>query len=257
MPPQPETATPEQVKRFLGCLLWSAVSLVMVVLIGWAGQWLYVYYVDSQHPYEIVNEPIVTEYDPDQRPLPRPMRAIIVNIDDWTYGAQPMVAYTLRGEVLYNDPINYWDVDVAGVFSPTDLTIGWGYTIEPRIKQYLEIGHGDRFAIWRIRDNAPPEVRNAMPYFITHLSNNHLIPADENIRYALLEAEVGDLVVLEGYLVYAYGKNNRTGTYCARWESSLVRNDHGDRGCEIMYVTSMRLNNRLYRSNFDPEEYYQ
>ena len=65
-----------------------------------------------------------------------------------------------------------------------------------------------------------------------------------NIRKALSQAHRGDIVQLKGLLVnvIASDKHGRTST----WNTSLSRADGGNGACEIVYITSFRLNNRIY-----------
>lgn len=70
-----------------------------------------------------------------------------------------------------------------------------------------------------------PESTFTVPYIINHSSNNHIIPATENLRKAVKSIKTGRKIVLEGFLV------NLTGTYERQtvWsDTSMSRSDTGD-----------------------------
>ena len=62
----------------------------------------------------------------------------------------------------------------------------------------------------------------------SHVSNNHLIPANPGVKKQLMRVNRGDVVTLEGYLV----ELSRPDGY--RWSSSLSRTGAG--ACELMWA---------------------
>ncbi len=69
----------------------------------------------------------------------------------------------------------------------------------------------------------------------------HMIPADENVRRALLAVGTGDRVRVHGLLVDA---RRADGFY---WNSSLTREDTGPGACELVYVEELQIGRKLYR----------
>lgn len=122
--------------------------------------------------------------------------------------------------------------------SPFDYALIWGRV--PEYLPYIEFDQIVRFCLFRAKN---PELVD-LAYISTHMSNNHLIPASDNIGKALSKAREHDLVRLEGYLVnvISQDKNNNFGY----WNSSMSRKDYGNGACEIIYVKSLRINDRLY-----------
>ncbi len=59
----------------------------------------------------------------------------------------------------------------------------------------------------------------------SHLSNNHIIHATENVKKAVETMKVGDKVVLK---------------------TSVTRTDDSDGACEVFYVKSVRIGNKIY-----------
>jgi nitrogenase subunit NifH len=80
-------------------------------------------------------------------------------------------------------------------------------------------------------------------YIISHSSNNHVIPANENIYQAIKTIREKDRVVLKGLLV------NLKGTYKGQtvtWNTSLSRTDIGNDSCELFYVSEVRIETKVY-----------
>jgi hypothetical protein len=132
-----------------------------------------------------------------------------------------------------------WGAEVM----PFDLALVWGRLTDPEVARHLEIKHDStRLAWFRVRGNAPPV---SFEYAMSHGSNNHLIPANGNLFLAIdREVNIGDRVVLEGYLVNGEGLISGQ---AVRLKTSLIREDSDRGACEILYVTSLRIGDRVYR----------
>ena len=81
-------------------------------------------------------------------------------------------------------------------------------------------------------------------YIARHSSNNHIIPATENVLKAVRSVGKRQKIVLEGLLV------NLQGSYKGQrvwWSTSLTRDDSGDHSCELFYVTKVRIDNNVYQ----------
>lgn len=125
--------------------------------------------------------------------------------------------------------------DAPAFVSPLDLILTWGDLPTPAWRDKLDYSQQWRFYFWRTADLALDA-----GYVIAHSANTHLIPASPNVGRALLAIDRGDEVVLRGLLVDVDAPG-------FRWTTSLVRTDHGDQGCEILYVESVRVGDRRYR----------
>ncbi len=122
--------------------------------------------------------------------------------------------------------------------SPWDYALAWGhvgtYIDQLRFKQMV------RFCLFQPKKDAVVDI----DYVNTHMSNNHLIPATKNIRRALALAKKGDILKLDGYLVNVEaGKKGKT---VATWNTSTTRTDTGNGACEIIYVTRLRIEDRVF-----------
>jgi hypothetical protein len=123
--------------------------------------------------------------------------------------------------------------------SPWDYALIWGDV--PNQLKYIKFDQIVRFCLFSYKYGSPVDPA----YIATHLSNNHLIPANDNIRKALARAKRGDIVQLKGYLV-----NVRTisgGKEAVVWKSSMSRDDTGNGACEVLYVEQLRIGNKLYQ----------
>jgi len=144
----------------------------------------------------------------------------------------PRASYDVAARVESKEP--YW-LDATAFLSPFDLALAWGEVATPELRRRLDVGQSWRFFFWRTND---PEVD--VGYVIRHSANTHVIPAGVNVRRALAAIDRGDLVRLRGLLVDVRGPRGLT------WNTSLVRDDHGDRGCEILWTESVQIGDRQF-----------
>jgi hypothetical protein len=144
----------------------------------------------------------------------------------------PRARYDVAARVEGKEP--YW-LDATAFLSPFDVALAWGEVATPEMRRRLDVGQSWRFFFWRTSD---PSVD--VGYVIRHSANTHVIPAGVNVRRALAAVDRGDLVRLRGLLVDVRGPGGLT------WSTSLVRDDHGDRGCEILWTESVQIGDRLF-----------
>ena len=100
----------------------------------------------------------------------------------------------------------------------------------------LHWDHGNRFLELSC-DAGVESALGGRAYVDSHISNNHVIPADMNICWQLRSIHPGAHVRLKGYLVYVEGISTKGDVFY--WYSSLKRDDTGKGACEVMYVTSV------------------
>jgi hypothetical protein len=144
----------------------------------------------------------------------------------------PRASYDVAARVESKEP--YW-LDATAFVSPFDLALAWGEVATPELRRRLDVGQSWRFFFWRTSD---PEVD--VGYVIRHSANTHVIPASVDVRRAFAAIDPGDLVRLRGLLVDVHGPRGLT------WNTSLVRDDHGDRGCEILWTESVQIGDRRF-----------
>jgi len=180
-------------------------------------------------------EKIDTSQDPVQAPY-KSDDPIIRDIKCGCFTITPVAEYKIWGVVVGKETYSSdWD----GKISPMDLTIVWGKLAEPEYDRYVSYRHGNRWYFYQYKPGCPLD----QSYIISHSSNNHIIPARENIRRAIKTLKRKEKVVLEGFLV------NLKGIYKGKsvtWNTSLSRTDTGSGSCELFYVSKLRIDTRIY-----------
>ena len=143
--------------------------------------------------------------------------------------------YQLKGLVVST---RHYIKGFASRLSPYDFATVWGDV--PNHLPYLHFNQIVRYCLFTYRSGAPINKY----YVLQHMANNHMIPSNTNIRRALKMAHKGDVVQIDGYLVWVMGNLKDRGT--TNWNSSLRRDDSGDGACEIIYVTKLQINDQVY-----------
>jgi hypothetical protein len=82
-----------------------------------------------------------------------------------------------------------------------------------------------------------PPVAGGLP---SHVANNHLIPATEDVAQALDRVRIGDLVTLQGKLVDVEIRDPH-GQVSAGMRTIMTRDDVGSGASEIVWVESVEL----------------
>ena len=113
---------------------------------------------------------------------------------------------------------------------PYDVTIGWGGLHSKEVFKTIKTTIVGRVVYWRFSSKCPfneKEINSMM-------SNNHLIPANKNVKRGISRLKKKDVVYIEGYLAnVAIHKPH----VVERSTTSLTRNDTGLGACEMIYVT--------------------
>ena len=144
---------------------------------------------------------------------------------------RPRAAYDVAARV---EGVERYRFDDMAFVSPVDFALTWGELPTPRYRDALDYSQSWRFFFWRTEDlSIDPD------YVIAHAANTHLIPANGNVEKALFAVDRGDEVRLTGLLVDVIGPG-------LRWPTSTARTDHGDGGCEILWVEALEVGGRRY-----------
>lgn len=167
--------------------------------------------------------------EPEQTPTDRP--PFTLDTRHGTLTLVPRAAYDIAARV---EGAERYRFDDLAFLSPLDLALTWGELPTARYRDALDYSQSWRFFFWRTGD------RSIDPgYVISHAANTHLIPANANLERALLSIDRGDDVRLIGLLVDVSGAG-------FRWPTSTVRTDHGDGGCEVLWVEAVEVGGRHY-----------
>jgi len=126
---------------------------------------------------------------------------------------------------------------------PYDLLLAWGNMTEPDVDGKLEWDQADRQGmVSGSLGGSGADVSSE--YVINHVSNNHLVPANDNIRRAIATIKAGDVVRIDGRLVNVWVKTDDSRVLTVT--TSKKRSDQGDGACEIIYVEELRINGLYY-----------
>lgn len=178
---------------------------------------------------------IDTSSDPVQRSY-RSNDPILIKTKGSHFTLTPVAEYQLAGRVVSKETYSYgWEAEI----SPVDLAIVWGKLADTEYDQYMTYSQSNRWYFYEYKPESPLDPN----YIISHSSNNHIIPATENISLALKTIQKKEKVVLEGFLVNVKGSS---GGRPVTWMTSLTRKDTGNGSCELIYVTKVRIDTNVY-----------
>ncbi|HDN81194.1 MAG TPA: hypothetical protein ENG41_00525, partial [Methanomicrobia archaeon] len=142
----------------------------------------------------------------------------------WVYNIEDLMDYTVEGEVM---GVRFYKEDKAP-FGLVDVALAWGDILKPEIKENLEVTMEYRYCSYYYTcENS--EI--SFYYLRTHMSNNHLIPASEDIFNKIIKIKKGDYIKISGTLVYIKGEK-RENNKIERMEwgpSSTTLEDEGDK----------------------------
>lgn len=156
----------------------------------------------------------------------------------------PLADYKIYGRVyaIHYRPSKLW----AAAVYPYDITIGFGGFRHKEVYKAIKVRMASTVSYYSFtgsgwRDHLSKYFKNKGE--INHaFTNNHICPANKNVRRGIKKLKKKDIVYIEGYLVKYkfYGNDGRI----ERGTSSTTRNDkesysgnNGSGSCEQIYVT--------------------
>lgn len=159
-----------------------------------------------------------------------PIQAGIEDNTPWmknTYRIIPLARYDITAQVL---SIEYYHYGREANLSPVDFALGWGPMSDPDVTKHFTVKQHDRWSSWRSEGSPIPTEQ-----VLLHSANVHMVPPNEKMMAQLGRVKVGDVVRFTGKLIEAQGSDGWT------WTSSLVRDDQGERSCEIIWVEHLEI----------------
>ena len=179
------------------------------------------------------------EIDTSRDPLQRSVTSnepILIETKRGRYTLTPVAEYQLAGKVVSKEAYSHgWEAEI----SPLDLAMVWGKLAESEYEKYVSFSQGNRWYFYQYQPDSP--INHS--YILSHSSNNHIIPATENLLLALKAVGKKEKIILEGFLV------NVKGTYqggTVFWNTSTTRKDTGNGSCELIYVTKIKIGSDVY-----------
>lgn len=173
---------------------------------------------------ELYSEPIQTEID---------LKEFVEKRNGVSYLIEPLFKYRLYGMIVtYHHSNSVFDIThkrYKDYINTKDITVIWGYNLKEGDYKQVKFSHGDFTGYYQLPYG---QIKFEPRYF----SNNHLLAADTQTEKTFMQAQTGDQIYLEGYLInYAHSKASGTRN------TSITREDAGDNSCEIIYVTDFKI----------------
>lgn len=173
--------------------------------------------------------------------LPEPVQTDAIGMVQMTAAGYKIVVsyrYAYDMDVLVAHTKDYFSWDIGDQISPRDLTLIWGKVAQYNSEVDFHWSQMARRTIFAL-DSSVDTYRlfGGDAEMETCISNNHIIPADDEVRWKLKMVRAGDHIRLKGYLVRVDGIRSDGETFY--WDSSTTRNDVGDGACEVIYTTDI------------------
>jgi len=212
----------------------SDLDIVIVVLILVI---IFVFTQSTKTPKVAYDNPTLTGIDVSKDPEQSvcyfcdPLKITVKNIN---YTLTPVANYKICGMVLAKN--TFFLIDGGADVAPIDVGLAWGKMAEPEYDKYMSYSSSNRFLQWNYKRDFP----FSYDFLNSHVSHNHIIPADENILRAVNSFKNKENACMEGYLVNLRSSNNFI------WNTSISRFDREAGACELFYVKKVRIGNNFY-----------
>lgn len=153
----------------------------------------------------------------------------------YAYTVRPVAAYEIWGMAVSSHYAgSFLDIThetAKDYLNIKDICLLWGKNLETGAFRKLKFWNRDFTCYYSWSDAA-----SGQAFSPSHISNNHLITADEVLRKTIRSVRRGDQVHFRGWLA-AYGHK---GSGSMRG-TSTTRNDTGGGACETVYVTQFEI----------------
>lgn len=144
-----------------------------------------------------------------------------INIKDYTIDKK--AEYEVTAIVLSKREYSDETADLI----PIDIVLGWGKMSVQSNVDKLDISQYNRWYHYYYKEKIDP--RDVSDYS----ANTHIIPMNDSILEKIEDVDVGEKIVLKGYLVNV--SKNKEGRVL-NLNSSLTRKDTGAGACEVFLV---------------------
>ena len=208
-----------QTVRFVRVAALLATATVATACSGWRDR------VDSTRAAADPEQQDLSPRDPAAEPIELELKGYRVRLTPRArYGFSAYAIETSR------KLLDEWDF-----IAPMDLAIAWGPVASPEVLKRLRFHLSGRYVSYRWEGEIPGI---SQPVLASHIANNHLVPADEDVARALKRVRIGDLVTLRGLLVDLEVRD-RDGRVRHSARTSVRRDDIGSGACEQIWVESV------------------
>ena len=177
---------------------------------------------------------IDTSYDPLQASYKG--ETIIRKFGNEEFSITPVAKYEISAMV---GSMKIYDDDEAGLM-PIDLALVWGKLAEPEYDKNISYSQSDRWYYTKYKSGSNFDYN----FVVAHSANTHIIPANDNISNAIKTIKNKEKVSLSGFLVNLARKDSEGKITFSK--TSLTRRDTDAGACENLYVTKVRIGNKIY-----------
>ncbi len=170
--------------------------------------------------------------------IPEPVQTPVhdynaIAIDDMRAAVEYKYEYDI--EALVVSTHDYNSGSYGDKMAPRDLALAWEAVAQYNTYYDFKWWQNNRFVYFST--NKDLSMISEYGDVGTMLSNNHIVPANDEIRWKLMTVRTGDHIRLKGYLVDIDGYTPSGGIFT--WHSSTSRYDSGNGACEVIYTTSI------------------
>ena len=201
--------------------------LMYMIIIGIIGgtAFYFIYKNGSRNAIAGIREPLQTEIS----------GSTDISVSGYNLNLKYLYEYDI--EALVVSTHDYKGKNIGAALAPKDLALAWGLVAEHNKDVDFHWKQNNRWYYWRVDTPQELGIAGGELSIVRQSSNNHIIPADDDIREKVKYIRRGDHIRLKGFLVSIRGGNSQGATF--RWDSSTERTDSGDGSCEVFYVTSV------------------
>ena len=158
---------------------------------------------------------------------------------EFTYMITPKYTYELYGLVVsYYDSENWLDLwHKNDPLNTKDVCVIWGDNIKSGVYQKMKFSHGEFTCYAKFKKGV--DFSWYSKFYNSQISNNHLLPKNDEIYEEMKNVSSGDQIYFKGYLV-DYSVKSLQGGGGTR-ATSTIRADTGNGACEIIYATDFQI----------------
>lgn len=178
------------------------------------------------------------------------MDSISQIMKDVTYTISPQYSYELWGLIVSENDNEVWysRFKTTDPLNTKDFCVIWGDNLKSgnykdfkfKSEEFVCIYSSDKY----------------VNFNSAQLSNNHLLPANDEMYQQIRQAHIGEQIHFKGYLVN-YKGTDKNGQEFIR-STSNTRTDTGDGACETVYITDfskIKSANTIFRIMYIISEY--
>lgn len=177
-------------------------------------------------------EPIQTELE---------LEPFSMTKEGYTTTVTPLYSYELSGLVVsqYDTDTWYDYYHELDPFNTNDICVVFGENIETGTYLTGKYKSDEYVCYWNFKS-----WEDYQNFSNSAISNNHLLPATDELAKQIKKTKVGDQVHLKGYLAtYEISEEGKNQVIYTRG-TSMTREDTGNNSCETIYVTDFEIQKR-------------